>query len=234
MAEIVKAYLRYDPKLKSDGGTGSITTYQVGKDVKWKNGKLMLTFDGNRVDVIVKTGSAKPATITIDGRKPSAFPELYGFNRVTHYPQSKWPTMLRIQRGAPLLVEDWTLTLTELSSDYKQVKFTLRGSSTGEDGAGVSTERFVSNSGRIVIEPGDWNLEYCLQVFKRPLQPGFQIEWKVVPQFVDEFVAPGSLDPTTEMTVTVANGLTNGKHVLELTGDKQTAIAALRVYRPHR
>ncbi len=234
MAEIVKAYLRYDPKLKAEGDTGTITTYQVGQDVRWKNGKWTLPFDGNRVDVIVKTGEAKPATITIDGQNPSAFPELYSFNRVTHYPQSKWPTMLRVQRGAPLLVEDWTLTLTELSSDYKQVKFTLRGAKTGEDGAGISTERFVSKSGRIVIEPGDWNLEYCLQVFKRPLQPGFQIEWNVVPQFVDEFVAPSLADTAIETTVTLANGLANGKHVLEIVGEKQTPIAAIRVHRPHR
>ncbi len=244
MAEIVKAYLRHDPKLKSDSDTGSITTYQVGKEVRWRNGKLTLPFDGNRLDVIVKdvivkdvigkNGSAKPVTITIDGQKPSAFPDLYGFNRVTHYPNSTWPMMLRVQRGKPLLIEDWTLTLTELSADYKQVKFTLRGSQTGEDGAGISTERFVSNSERIVLEPGDWNLEYCLQVFKRPITPGFQIQWKVVPQFVDEFVASGVNDPAIETTVTLANGLANSQHTLKIIGDQKTPIAALRVYRPYQ
>ncbi|MFN0122477.1 MAG: SGNH/GDSL hydrolase family protein [Blastocatellia bacterium] len=232
MAEIVRAYLRYDPKLKRAGDAGAVTTYQVGQDLHWRGGKLSLPFEGNRVDVIVGKGSAKPAEVRIDDRAPSSFPELYAFNRVTHYPQSTWPTMLRVQAGKPLLVEDWALTLTELSADYKQVKFTLAGSRTGADGTGVSTERFVSNSGRVVIEPDDWNLEYCLRVFKRPLNPDFNIEWKVMPQFVDEFVAPALQEAGLETVVTLAQGLPNGKHRLEISGDAKTPIAAIRVYRP--
>jgi hypothetical protein len=226
MAEIVKAYLRYDPTLKSDADTGTVTTWQVGKDVRWQRGKLTLPFDGNRVDVILRDGTRQPATVRIDGKRPAAFPELYAFSRVTHYPNSTWPTMLRVQRGSSLQVEDWTLTLTELSADYKQVKFMLRGSHTGEDGAGVSTERFVSKSGRIVIEAGDWNLEYCLQVFKRPLPPGFQIKWKVEPQFLD------AIKPAGDAIVTLAQGLSNGRHTLEIRGSGTAPITALRVYRP--
>ena len=128
MAEIVKAYLRYDPKLKSDANTGEVITYQVGKDVRWQKGKLTLPFEGNRVAAILSTQTkAYSVRVRIDDKTPSAFPELYAFNRVTHYPNSTWPTMLRVQRGAPLLPERWTLTLTELSADYKQVKFSLSG-----------------------------------------------------------------------------------------------------------
>lgn len=232
MAEIVKAYLRYDPKFSSAPWEGLVKTYEVGKDLPWRNGKLVLDFEGNRVDVIAKDGSTHPATVKIDSKRPSEFPELYAFTRVTHYPQSSWPTMLRVQAGAPLQLEEWTLTLTELSPDYKQVKFSLTGSKTGADGAGLSTERFVSRSGRIVIEPGDWNLEYCLQVFKRPVQPGFEIKWKVAPLFADQFVAPENRDNTVESAVTLAQGLPNGKHRLEISGEKQTPIAAIRVYRP--
>jgi hypothetical protein len=228
MAEIVKAYLRYDPKLTSDADTGAVTTYQVGKDVRWQRGKLTLPFDGNRVDVIVKAGAARPAAVRIDGKRPSEFPELYAFNRVTLYPQSTWPTMLRVQRGSPLLPETWTLTPTELSADYKQVKFTLRGSQTGADGAGSSAERFVSRSGRIVIEPDDWNLEYCLRVFKRPLPLDFHINWKVVPQYTDEISATGAA------SVTLAQGLSNGRHTLEIISDGKMPITAIRVYRPAR
>jgi hypothetical protein len=236
MAEIVKAYLRYDPKLKSDADTGAVVTYQVGKNLRWRGGKLTLPFDGNRVDVVFKAGAKHQAVFRavfqIDGKRPSEFAELYAFNRVTHYPQSTWPTMLRVQRGGPLQIEDWTLTLTELSADYKRVKFTLAGSKTGPDGEGVSTERFVSKSGRIVIEPGDWNLEYCLQVFKRPISAGFKIEWKVAPQFVDEVVAPDGEDAGIEKAITLAQGLSNGRHRLEISGDSKTAITAIRVYRP--
>ena len=45
----------------------------------------------------------------------------------------------------------------------------MRGSATGEDGEGYSTNRFVSHSGRVVIEPDDWNLAYCVAVFKHAL-----------------------------------------------------------------
>jgi hypothetical protein len=38
-----------------------------------------------------------------------------------------------------------------------------------------------------VVEPGDWDLGYCLQAFKRPISQVFKIEWTVAPQFVDEF-----------------------------------------------
>lgn len=231
MAEIVKAYLRYDPKLNSDADTGAVTTYQVGKDVRWRNGKLTLPFEGNRIDALVRAG--RSATVRIDGKPPSAFPELRVFNRVTHYPDSTWPMMLRVQPGVqPLLLETWTLTLTELGDGYKQVKFKLTGSQTGPDGEGVSTERFVSRSGRVVIEPGDWNLEYCLQVFKRPINTGFKIEWKVVSQFADEIVGLAEDYGGGETAVTIAQGLSNGRHQLEISGNPKSGISAIRVYRP--
>lgn len=235
LAEIVKSHLRYNPQLALEGAVEEVKTYRVGKDVRWKKGKLVLPFEGNRVDLIAADSAArtlKPAAVTIDGKRPSEFPELYALTRVSHYPQSSWPMLLRVQRAAPLLIEDWALTLTEFGEGYKQVKFTLRGSQTGEDGAGVSTERFVSKSGRVVIEPGDWNLEYCLQVFKRPIAVGHRIEWRVMPQFADEFIAPDRAGPGVESAVTVAQGLANGAHVLEVRGDARTPIAAIRVYRP--
>lgn len=237
MAEIVKLYLRYDPKLTMASTGDEIKTYRVGHEVRWKHGKLVLPFAGNRVDVILAQSSLRAlrnnhSTVRIDGQRPSTFPELYTFTRVSHYPQSRWPMLLRVQHGASLLVEDWTLTLTELDADYKQVRFTLRGSRTGEDGAGSSTNRFVSRSGRIVIEPEDWNLAYCLQVFKRPLAVGQQITWQVVPQFVDEVSAPATIAAGVESIVTLAQGLSNEDHILEISGDAHTPIAAIRVYRP--
>lgn len=225
MAEIIKAYLRFDPKLKSAADTGTVTTLPVNQDARWRDGALALPFDGNRLDVLVKAGAR--FSVRIDGRRPSEIPALRVFNRVTHYPQSTWPMLLRVQIGeTPLLLETWTLTLTELGEGYRQVRFKLTGSQTGEDGAGISTERFVSQSGRVVIEPGDWNLEYCLQVFKRPLSVGQQIEWQVVPQFVDDIKA------NSTGFITLAQGLTNGRHMLELSGARKPPAVSLRIYRP--
>ena len=234
MAEIVKAWLRYDPKLVADVDAGAVTTHRIGRDVRWKDGRLTLPFDGNRVDAILRPGPSRSVAVRIDGKPPSAFPSLYAFTRATHYPQSTWPTLLRVQAGAPLQIEDWTLTLTALSDDHKTVRFALAGSKTGPDGEGVSTERFVSRSGRIILDPGDWNLDYCLRVFKRPIAPGFRIDWRVVPLFADEIAAPGPVDPAIETLLPLAQGLSNGPHTLELVGDSGAPLAAIRVHRPAR
>ena len=91
MAEIVKAYLRHDPKISSDDFKDRVKTYQVGRDLPWKNGKLTLEFEGNRVDAIYQEGSASPASIRIDGKKPSEIPQLKALTRTTPYPGSHWP-----------------------------------------------------------------------------------------------------------------------------------------------
>jgi hypothetical protein len=59
----------------------------------------------------------------------------------------------------------------------------------------------------------------------------FPVKWSVVPWFVDEFTSPGIKDPALGTTVTLAQGLANSKHTLEINGGAET-IAALRVYRP--
>lgn len=59
----------------------------------------------------------------------------------------------------------------------------------------------------------------------------FTVKWSVVPWFVDEFISPGIKDPVIGTTVTLAQGLANTKHALEIDGGAET-IAALRVYRP--
>jgi hypothetical protein len=76
------------------------------------------------------------------------------------------------------------------------------------------------------------NLEYCMKVFKRALPADFKVRWKAVLHGADEFVSPGLADPTVETTVTLAQGLKNTRHTLEIMGDETTPIAALRVFRP--
>jgi hypothetical protein len=232
MAEIVKLYLRHDPSVSDAAWKDLVKTYRVGQDVRWQGGKLKMNFEGNRVDVIAADGRAAPAAVRIDGHKPSAHPELYTFTRASPYPGSKWPTLLRVSSEKPLVVEDWTLTVNEISPDHKLVRFSVAGSQTGPDGEGTSAERFVSRSGRVVIEPSDWNLDYGLQVFKRPVAPGFKITWQVAAHFADEFISPGVKDAGVETVVTLAQGLKNGPHTLEISGGKRTPIAAVRVYRP--
>ncbi len=62
MAQCVKAYLRYDPGLGASAADRWVKTYEVGKDIAWRDGLLRLAFEGNRVEVIVKPGSAPPGS----------------------------------------------------------------------------------------------------------------------------------------------------------------------------
>jgi len=238
MAECVKAYLRYDPTLGPSRAEDWVETYEVGKDVRWLDGKLRLEFEGNRVEVICKPGTAGPANVRIDGRKPSEFPELYGFTRAVTQPPGKWmvkwPVIAPIGSTKPLLVEDWTLAAKRVdAANDKLFSFTLTGSKTGPDGEGRSDARFVSKSGRVVIETNAWNVAYALSLGGiKPVPDAFEVNWKVEPRFVDEFISPGVTNTTVETRVTLASGLPNVKHTLEISGSEATPIAAICVYRP--
>jgi len=233
MSQCVKAYLRYDPKLGPAAADRWVKTYAVGKDIAWHDGVLRLAFDGNRVDVIAKPGAAPPAAVKIDGRRPSEFPELYGFTRTRAEPGGKWPPIAPVRSEKLPVLEDWTMEVVTDRQDAKKFRFTLQGSKTGPDGEGQSDARFVSRSGRIVIEPEDWNVAFALMLAGvKPVPDRFTVSWKVVPYFVDQFVSPGIEDPAIETSVTLAQGLPNARHILEIAGSDKTPIAAVRVYRP--
>jgi len=111
--------------------------------------------------------------------------------------------------------------------------FALTGSKTGPDGEGRSDARFVSRSGRVVIAPEDWNVAYALMLGGiQPAPELFEVKWKVEPHFVDEFRSPAGQDAATEATVTLAQGLPNTRHTLEITGSDATFVRAFRVYQP--
>lgn len=240
MAQCVKAYLRYDPALGPATADRWVKTYEVGKDIGWRDGVLRLALEGNRVDVIVDhscravpAGAAPPAAVKIDGRRPSEFPELYGFTRTRARPGGKWPPIAPVKSENRLVPEDWTMEVVKDSHNPKTFHFTLRGSKTGPDGEGRSDTRFVSRSGRIVIEPEDWNVAYALSLAGvKPVPDRFRVTWSVVPHFVDQFVSPGGVDPAIETAVTLAQGLPNTRHILQIAGDGKTPIAAIRVYCP--
>ncbi len=238
MAEIVKAHLRRDPKFDPAPAEAWVKTYVVGKDIKVANGNLVLEFEGNRVDVICKAGTAPPAAVKIDGRKPSDIPELYGFTPALTTPpgkwQVKWPVVAPITSEKPLIIEDWSMEITKPpGSDEKLFTFILTGSKTGPDGEGRTDAKFVSKSGRIVMMPDDWNAHYALTLAgMKPFPEKFTAKWSVVPRFVDEFIAPTMRPKNFDTVVTVAQGLANSRHTLEISGGPGTPITAIRIYRP--
>ncbi len=227
----------YRPELPRQPWAGLVRGYEIGRDIHWVNGRLELEFEGNRVDAVA--GLADPyhgasAAVRIDGSPPSDRPELYHITRPSDTYGVDWPAINRIGARAPLLVENWTLRILEVNSDESRAEFEVRGSSTGYDGRGVSTERFVSKSGRVVIEPGDWTLVRALKLLHSPTPRGFEVRWSVLPMFTDVYAEPRMGDLSREQATVLALGLPNAKHKLELIaeGHEVPNIREIRVYRP--
>lgn len=232
MAELLKAYLAplpakagYDPLNEPRVRTIALPPSAGQQSVR-------LEFTGTRADLVFKPNARGGLSVLVDGQKPSAVPELYCFTRVSAFPMSDWPVLLKVGAGAPLLAEDWSLKIDQASPDGKLCHFTLGGSVTGADGEGYSTNRFTSKSGRIVIEPDDWNLAYCVAVFKRPLPENHTATWRAILQGTGVALPPATA-PGTEACVTIAQGLSPGHHVLELRGEAVAEqVQAARFYCP--
>ena len=237
IAELTGRHLRYDAAVPRKPWENLVRTYELGRELQWVNGKLELEFEGNRVDVLA--GWADPyygaeAEVRIDGRKPSERPELYHITRPSDTFSVDWPGVNHVDAEKPLLVEDWSLRILEVNADESRLRFEVTGSRTGPDGGGVSTDRFVSKSGRVVIEPGDWTFARSFELVHKPTPPGFELTWSVLPMFADVYREPRLEDRTREHAATLALGLTNTKHKLELIarGTRPPMIRAIRVYRP--
>ena len=228
MAEIVKTALVFQKANNDEAWRGLVKELPL-TSASWKDAKLKVEFEGNRVDGVfggAATGGASGEGIMkIDGKAPEEIRQIYAFTRTTAWPGSNWPCLLRVQRGpAQLKDEEWTVTLAHASDDYRSFLFSLTGSKTGPDGIGSAGKKFVSKSGRIVIEPEDWNLQYCRKVHGRKLDDGFRITWKSVPQWNALPLVRG----------TFVQGLNNGKHTIELSGRalENSGLSSLRIYRP--
>ncbi|MEO8890352.1 MAG: SGNH/GDSL hydrolase family protein [Coleofasciculaceae cyanobacterium] len=235
LASLIKPHLRYDPKFPTDLWKNLVRNYQVGTDLQWQNGKLVLDFEGNRIDAIAaNSNSTASAKILIDGKKPSEYPELYTITRPSNAIGVDWPAIIQVSSEKPLLVEDWTAKITEINQDSSQFKFEVFGSKTGYDGSGTSDSRFVSNSGRIVIEARNWWLKTSQELSGKSTPKGFEIKWQVKPMFVDNYIASKVDHPAFESSTILAQNLTNSKHKLEIIADQNgtVPIQALRVYKP--
>ena len=230
LAQLTDRYLVYRPDLPDTQWKDLTHDYTLA-DGDWKDGKLSVEFEGNRVDVIPareKTAGGT-ARVLIDGKKPSEFPGAY---RITRPQPGPWnPVFLsRVDHDAPLVLEEWTLKLKDVSPDAKTWAFDVTGSVTGPDGSGRSDQPFASNSGRVKIDPAAW-----FRGFNPPLPNGYTIHWKVLPMFVDGYQVPKIDDPAKENATVVVQGIPNGKHLLEIIADDAStppAIGVVRTYKP--
>jgi hypothetical protein len=239
MAEIVKQYLVHRPELadapETKAAAEMIQTIDVGKAARWKDGKLELTFEGNRVDVIAAPDGAGKAEVRVDGKRPS---EIDGCHAITRPAPGPWSPLFltRVDRGdAPLTdEEEWTLTVKSFDlngapaglafePDAAAWTFDLTGSRTGPDGSGRDDQPFVSNSKKVRIAPTSW-------MRNGQVKPPYPIKWRTTLTGTDTVEAKPAKDATIENEIVLAQGLSNGKHTLTLTGE--APIKAIRVYRP--
>ncbi len=246
MAKLVSAYLVRRPQYDDPAADQQVRDYFPEKDLRWDGNKLVFPFVGNRIDVIAEPGAEGNADVLIDGKKPSAYPELYQPTRVSGYPHIGWPIISRIDHPSPLVLEEWTARATDFGPDGKHFKFQVSGSVTGPDGEGSSEAPFVSKSGRVAIKPEDWNIAYSFTLLHGSwaklngqaafVPPGEVVaRWKIVPFFADVYVAPTITDPAVETPVVLAQGLSNRPHELQLVGrEGPLKFRALRVYQPPR
>ena len=231
MAKIVSRSLVYRPDMTL--ATSPVRDYTVGKDVRFAGKKLTLVFTGNRVELL--PGAVAPGTkqrVLIDGKPVSAHPDCWAITRPAPNPWTSPLSLSLVQSTAPLLAEDWTLTVSKVTGDDPKTatwEYTVRGSVTGDDGAGKSNAVFASPSGRVRIEP-----ESFYRGFAPPLPVGHTVTWKSYLRGTDTVTGVKIADRTKANAVLLASGLANGAHTLELIADsgKPPAIAAIRVFTP--
>jgi hypothetical protein len=236
MAELMKRFLVYLPDEPQDEWKDLVKTYVVGEDIDWQGNRLTLEFEGNRVVALAANGPRASAQVLIDGKKPSKFPECYTFTRTSGTKNIGWPAIMKITWQEPPVLEEWTATFSDFNDEHDDFRFTVTGSVTGFDGSGTGKEKFVSNSGRIIIEPRDWVFAFDKRVSEKPTPDGWTVKWKVVPMFVDEYTPPEMEDASREYQTVLVQGLENTKHKLEMvvTDAQKPAIRAIRVHKPPR
>lgn len=227
MASIIKKYFA---TLRDAKPTDKYVKELVaGTDFSVKGNKMQIPVNGNRFDLIWKpTVSGGQIAVTIDGKKPS------NFNTCYYYTRPAFDTVGFLRKIGQVLgmkltdkakEEEWAMTITSTDSVRQQMQFSLRGSLTGEDGAGSSERTFTSNSGKIIIDSTQWFRAKEFAKFQW-VKPGDVLKWNVKCMCKDE-VVPVASDATT-----VVQGIENGQHGLRLSGKGVKDLQRIKVYEP--
>jgi len=233
MAQIITRYLEVLPR-QSDVPIPSVQTIRRGGDFSPKKDKIRLPVDGNRIDLIWKAGSVsqQPVAVTIDTRGPGTQLYSYYYTRPTLSGSRSFLNhmgqLLAMQLGGRPQAENWTLMVIAVDSARQQIQFRVKGSQTGEDGAGSSDQPFVSRSGRLRIDSTSWFRRRNPGDFRQfPwLKAGNQLHWQVLS------CCGNIVERVSGGITTVVQGAPNAVHVLELSGKGVHQIQAIRVYKP--
>lgn len=216
LAQLVGRHLQYQPLHKQ----------QENKSVQTVKALNKIQFTGNRLDAVVSAATVKKAahwkaSLLLDGKPVTNYPERFTITRPSAGPGTWWPAIRRITHNNTLVPENWTLEVTGFNADTSAYQFKVYGSVTGEDGSGVSNVPFVSRSGRVVIDPLDIIFNKIKETFKTVTPVGYKVHWSVVPVFQDKYETPVATDAYKLYKTTIVNSLPNGVHTLELVSDRK-------------
>jgi hypothetical protein len=211
---------------------------------------LKLAFTGNRVDCVLggaEGGKLGTATVRIDGQSPSGMNDLWAFTIPSPAFGTDWqPAIRRVSHRQPPIAETWRLVVTNINADASHFSFAVYGSKTGFDGGGEFDgakykygpygdildytgdapypDVFTSKSGRVVIDHRDFKIPWAQSYSKKPCPEGFETTWEAIPLFTETIAPSPGADRSKIRVLTLAKGLPNGAHTLEIVPDGNGAV----------
>jgi hypothetical protein len=199
MARLVESCFVHEPGTKSPADAWVETFPPAAR----------LCFRGHRVDLTLAAGAGL-SQVRIDGAAPTTL-GLAAFARAQVRDGGKWPALHGVAHRRPLVPETFRFSLERDGSRYR---FNLRGTASGDEGEGTTDTTFVSRSARVVIDANDWDIPYVFSLMGVPEPDAMEVALPVEAHATDTVVATAQTQ-----TLTVANGLGPGTHLLELDGD---------------
>lgn len=237
---MVRAYEARRPlEERSDEITFTGTPWRrVGKGVVGEktNSALKLAFHGNRVDVIAFPIDGKPGTakILIDDKSPSSFVNAYTITRTNKNPVSGRPMLNRVNLGKKPVAEDWTINVSNISTDGKTFRFALVGSVTGPDGEGTQEKSFTSKSGRISFDPTEFTFAAAVGQTKKPFPGEVTVTFQTLLMGMDVWAPSPKPEEGYIDSYTLIQGIENKEHTLEIipNGDGPVPVFEVVIHRP--
>ncbi|MCL2664349.1 MAG: SGNH/GDSL hydrolase family protein [Defluviitaleaceae bacterium] len=224
MFRLIRQFFVYNSAAKIEE---RCTFIPVCKD-DWKNGKLAVQFDGNRVEAVAGSGLQHPCEVRIDGRKPSETPEAYIRTAENNGIYSKLGI---VEFVSPPGEQKFTITL-KTYTDPLNFSYTVEGSETGFEGESdlrgnlcgkrikLTHESFIFYYGHPDPKPGETYSFFSLlngtDIYDAAKPYKGHIEKA-------ELFCP----------YMIVSGIANGSHTVELAALSETPdITGFKVYRP--
>lgn len=235
MANFFNRY--FDGLVEQWNGQTEHNVVSIPADVaRHTDGQAYVNFDGSRIELLSTKPLAEWPAVSIDGVSSRDVDGCYQVTRsstVGSVPD--WPAVSRIILKHDHTPEDWTATITKISSDEKSFEFTVRASATGEEGGGSSGQKYVSKSGELSIDAQDWMFERAYDLKHISLPIPFEVKWSVqfscgnTPEIYDRG------NGVKEYRYVLGAGLSNGTRSLGLSppaNDLTDLIMEFRAYKP--